>query len=1593
MAATDQTYRNQKTLDVVFAVSSILMLVSMVWMFIQDYNREWKTEQRVFRDVETAVFTRQAIADLPDPAKYDTAKKALEAAREGRKEKVKIKLREGDNVTEKEVTREEGIQELDAEIRRLKPSKERAEARVGDIKSLISSRMSFYDIARDHGLNKEAETYQKEVETYEKQLATAQADLDRVMEQIKDYQRERDALDRPLTRAETELKLATDELVRRARAATKKKWGVDDWLLSLPIIDAFGSPTKIHQFTLNDLTIDYNFKGVTRFDRCMTCHRGIDRAPFARERLEALREQPPSELEDKLTRTADILKELRSAFAGKPEEKNIPTPENVRALWDSYKTLPGDRLTDDRVVEFAAHPRLDLFVGSNSKHPAEKFGCTICHSGQGSATDFYWSSHTPNSTAQAHEWKKKHDWGAVHDWDFPMFPRRFMESGCLKCHHQVTDLITSYNRHEAPRLLRGYNLIREYGCFGCHEIQGTKDGRPIGPDLRLEPYPAPELLPAADRVRILGDKDNPPGTLRKVGPSLFRLTEKTNEEWTRKWIMSPRSFRPDTKMPHFYGLSNNRPDVLPEEQKNFPNAEVASIAHFLFVESERYLQTVKKVIALKKKLTEEGKEPRAHYEQVIRELEAKVADKAAFAKLTFAEQDRLKADLDQAKVEIVALEAAPPIHEHKQAAPKDTKAALANGRKLFSERGCLACHNHQATMTEKDGLPALPSDAHFGPTLSQITAKLGTKASDKESARSWLVHWITNPWLHSPRTKMPITHLDESEAAAVAEWLLSQEAAELGPDWAKLQVAPPAYNDLKDLAKVYLVRIVTRREMDEFFKPEAFKKGGPLADRVRDLPVDERALAERLEKAQNEKEQRAQTMWYLGRKAVSRLGCYGCHDIPGFENAKPIGTGLNEWGKKDPGRLAFEDIMNYLGSHHTRVEDWKDRAKVAEAFKEGAQENKTPYEAFFWDALSHATREGYLYQKIKEPRSYDYRRIKPWDDRSRMPQFKFSHSRKRGKENAVAFAARKAWQKTLGTDPGKARPAETENEFRARAAQEEAEAREAVMTFVLGLTGETIPGPYRNRPAQDRLAEVKGRQVLDKFNCAGCHNVRPGAFEFRATPETGTLAMLEARRKQVEATPSFTNDYNFVNHAIWQGRPPTDPAVLVARGVKPMVRPVTAKKVPGFSVLLTEGLAYRDAKGKMQNIRGGYEVFVPPGDVVIPPEALATPETFRDYLEEQGPHGGTFAELLARYLIEWGQREQQAGRLDQNPYADKEGKDNGRGYASGPPPLFNQGERTQPDWLFRFLRDPTRVRKLTVLRMPRFNMSDEEARALVHYFAAVERINNPGLGLEFPQFDIPQQAPLTDPFWRERSAEYVERLKQTADPTDPKQKLAKRVEEDLAPVWKQLVRENERLARDAEQSLKEAEKAVEKAKADLKNAKEGDKKSLETALADAQRRVELWTVERTRLQQVVKEATADALRKDWRATEAYAHAGYRALTKMVCSSCHEVGPLTPDPKQLQGPSLNLSHARLRPEWLKRWIANPQRYLPYESSMPQNLPNTPDQPQFQEFIAGRPLEQVLGIRDALMNLPAISAQPLNRLWLFPGANGEKTGDKK
>ena len=115
----------------------------------------------------------------------------------------------------------------------------------------------------------------------------------------------------------------------------------------------------------------------------------------------------------------------------------------------------------------------------------------------------------------------------------------------MKCHHQITDI------PQATKLQAGYQRIVQYGCTGCHTIGGEGS---FGPDLTDE---------------------------RTVGPNLSHVGSKLSREWVTRWIKNPHAFRPDSRMPRFYGLTNNdAKDDLPKS-----DAEIQAITHYLFTRS------------------------------------------------------------------------------------------------------------------------------------------------------------------------------------------------------------------------------------------------------------------------------------------------------------------------------------------------------------------------------------------------------------------------------------------------------------------------------------------------------------------------------------------------------------------------------------------------------------------------------------------------------------------------------------------------------------------------------------------------------------------------------------------------------------------------------------------------------------------------------------------------------------------------------------------------------------------------------------------------------------------------------------------------
>ena len=1461
MAASDQTYRSQKILDIVFAVSCVLMLASLVWMFVDDYNRDFKSVQRHFRLVDDTLTVRGMLEKLPDVDAVNAASEKVTAKRAA-----VAKMRNED----------------ESAYKSLYLAKAKQEAKFQSIKADYDSYVSLWNIETDKvgefsGNPAEQERSQKsadkllaEINRLRDEMVAAQMALDSTNKDLRDKQVALKKAEDEQSDAENELKLITGDFDRFGKAASLKNWTIWDDIRNLPVIDGFAAPVKIDQYTLTEYPIDYNFKYVTRYDRCATCHQGMERATFSKEALAKLDPKNVTEgLQDKLTSARKLFKDRKA----RGEDLGF----YVNDIPETVKSIP---LTKADIIQFCVHPRLDLFVDDNSPHRAEKFGCTSCHGGQGSATTFTLADHSPSNADTKKEWEEKYHWEASPDWDFPMLPKRFIESTCLKCHHQVTDLVRFGNQVEAPKLVRGYNLVRENGCFGCHEITGRKAGRQIGPDLRLELSPPLESMPAADQARVLADTENPPGTMRKVGPSLYRIGEKTNQEWARKWIEAPRNFRPTTKMPHFYGLSNDSPETLPDDQKAFPDAEIHAIAAYLFRESAGYLEGKDKErrdIDIRIGQLEDSKKQGTISDKETKELLELTQKRADYVKpIPIAKEIR---DYEGQVVDV----------------PAPGADAAAKGAKLFKEKGCLACHVHAGTAAATSTSPGVTGHGNFGPDLSRLAAKIAPEIGGPDAKRSWLVQWILNPRIHHPRTRMPYTFLTPTEASDVAAWILSQPVT----DWQQKPVEAPKAETLTELARVYLLKSpgMTRQDVDDALARDGDKWKGIADVKYFAADADERELAGPVERNKLE--------WYIGRKAINRLGCFACHEIPGFAASKPIGTQLNDWGKKDAERLAFEDIATYVKERYAKVESMTDEKGLGIKPEGG----KPPYEAYFMEALENHTREGFLHQKLVEPRSYDSNRMRSWDDRLRMPQFKFAR------------------------DEIKPLPGESPEQAESR---QEAEAREAVMTFILGLVAEPVPASYVHRPDTDRMALAKGRQVLEKYNCVGCHTVQPGIYEVNRTP--GVLADLEALTYQKNAK-KLAGEYHdmFANQNEWTGRPSPLKDRFLIHAIPDPTAETTVRLTEALQI--TKKLAdVRDKDDKSELPPGTYDI--PASSYYGLPESGArkTADVF----------GGAFAELMSPYLK----------KLNGTTYGEYKTQ-----RAALPPPLLREGEKTQPSWLYQFLLHPQQVRPATILRMPRFNMSPDEAMTLVNYFAAIDRVQNPGAGLSYPYAAIPQKEPS---YWNEHAKTYAERLQKDTGALD------KRVA-GIAPIWE----------RTLENQIADLDQRVVDAKAAVSVAKDADaKKQAEATLAARQKSLDDLRAEAKQK----KGPYFTEMDKEWRTSGIYATDAFRLLANYntPCLACHQVGTFeAKNPKHEQGPPLDLAWQRLRPEWTLRWIANPDRLLSYPTPMPQNVPlNQVDEKGYgklyPEFL-GTPAEQATALRDVLLNYPRVSEIPGNRIY--------------
>jgi cytochrome c551/c552 len=1495
MPATEKTWRDQARMHVLFGISALVMLGGTIWMLAKDHSREWQKWQLDDRGIQRWTTEAQlAQSQVDSTARLGELKKGLDEAQSAKVDDSQVKhfeqlVQEQDKQAdfsrveealarlnaaqpgseEAVAARKDLLKELDVFVHEAKRRENAVLTKKKFVAADQTAKISERGIAVGEG--KPTAKIESELQT----LAAEIVDLDAKLASAKDYRIALETVVKQIQSKELDMQkqiaaIETDQ--KRLRESLPGFWTrMGERVNRAPVLDAlYTGNIKLEQIWLPDMKINYNFSSVARYDRCIVCHRSIDKTtagtatepaypaiPFDK-RNQMVQLGTPAQApkavstlgpDDALASVYGIILAEQGQVDPNAVTVQVVVPKSLAAVaglqtGDVLLEANGGPIDTNNkayhyligIVEwgkpialqirrgldqpFTSHPRLDLFVGSTSPHKKGEMGCTICHDGQGSGTEFKWASHTPNDPKQAAKWSENSNlhWFNNHHWIFPMTPQRFIESNCLKCHHDVVDLEPSerFPDPPAPKLVEGYHLVRQYGCYGCHEIPGY-DGptKRVGPDLRLEPNfaevasqvlvdpglnpterdlanklvarpdandirgelmrsiradaeagtaksEAPEKQAAKPRLapgtHALADalKDvDVPGPFRKVGPSLRHLNSKVDFSWVYSWIRKPSDFRPTTRMPQFF-LNHehlNKEDKVfsihdaegKEEKvtdlnytKRFENIEIHALAEFLLANSQPF--------------------------------------------------------------DYIA-----PSQQPMEAPSKE------RGKVLFQTRGCLACHSH----TDFTGIHSTQ-----GPDLSRLSAKLNT-----EKGQRWLYSWLKAPNHYYPRTAMPNLFLDpiaETDPAGKPTGRVTDPAADImayllsvPTDWKPEQAVQTQEmtagekQDLNDLTTVWLsASFPRRRAMD-------FAKDGIPARLEGAIKVDEKVL---LAPYKDENDKTKRQLEYVARRSLSRYGCFGCHDIPGYETAKPIGTPLASWGRKDPSQLAFENIHEFLSMHGENIPQRSDIPRNPTPHHEGAasansdagavgytaepgegghseSEGLDPLSdkydsdtAYFLESLVSHERNGFLWQKLRMPRSFDYEttRTKRYDERLRMPKFPF-----------------------------------------------DAREREAVMTFVLGLTNEAPAARYIYQPSPRQKAIVQGRHVLDKYHCAGCHILdmdrwdiaySPTDFDKPQTTNEFPFIYPEVTPEQIKA--SLTADRRGLLHAELHGMPALDektgqPKLVDADGVaidpEDKESPRFYEFIPFQPVLL----------GGASRMVGLQPPRIPAAiDRVGPARGTAYPG-----------QGGELTKYLYPVVI--------AQEKTVNPSVQAT-----TAWGWLPPPLHHEGTKVQADWLHDFLMDPTQIRPAVVLRMPNFHMSSDEASKLVDYFAAKSNA-------EFPY-----------EYNNRRRGSYLAGLEQ----------------------------------------------------------------SHPALLNDAMKIV---------------------------------------TNRSYCVNCHSLGDYqAQNSLKALGPNLDQVYRRLRPDYLRRWIADPQRTLPY-TGMPANIPFDPSPPNFggvsQDLFPGPSISQLDGVVDLLMNL--------------------------
>lgn len=437
---------------------------------------------------------------------------------------------------------------------------------------------------------------------------------------------------------------------------------------------------------------------------------------------------------------------------GRPDTKRLTADynPNIDQIWlpgmnvvdrctTCHQGITQSTLADKSIPQpFRAHPPIP--------HHVRDWGCTICHRGQGPATE----------VAEAHE--------TTLAWEQPSLPAHFIQASCGTCHR--ADIA------QTPQLAKGRQILAELNCQGCHKLQGIERPTMLGPDLSSVGTKVSRewVYKWLTEPRTIVDKDgnttvNGYETEDEPRMPKFHLTDREVRALSAYLsVQKAKALVPYKISPAVVAAWSKNPELTSQGELRFRQM-FCSTCHSLAVTRAGETKLIGGDIG--PELTKVGSKVNPDW------LISWLRDPAGYLPHTrmprygWSDEDLYKVTqyITTKLVDSDLLANVP-----KLAPPTDEEIQL--GKRLFTEKGCASCHVIEGVNPQKD----------FGPDLSALGAKNASElefgnAQIRRNLVSYIQAKLQDPASVNPAARMPQYNWKPEDLDAVTTALLSMKGA------------------------------------------------------------------------------------------------------------------------------------------------------------------------------------------------------------------------------------------------------------------------------------------------------------------------------------------------------------------------------------------------------------------------------------------------------------------------------------------------------------------------------------------------------------------------------------------------------------------------------------------------------------------------------------------------------------------------------------------------------------------------------------------------------------------------------------------------